>query len=88
MSRYYTRSTGSTRASNLEATRLVSYSQDVTVLLFNGCEVSGPATYRGKGIARSQVLHRLNAAHDAGNLSDTFTIGGVQVAFSSIREVK
>jgi hypothetical protein len=85
---HYTRSTGATRASNAEASRPVSYSQDVTVELFNGCQVSGPATYRGKGIARSQVLHRLNAAHDAGNLNDSFVIGGVLVSFASIKEVK
>lgn len=66
----------------------VAYAQDVTVTLFNGCTVSGPAQYRGKGIARSQVLHRLNAAHDGGNLSDSFTIGGVLVSFANIQEVK
>lgn len=84
----YTRSTGATRASNAEASRPVSYSQDVTVDLFNGCQVSGPAMYKGKGIARSQMLHRLNTAHNRQDLNDTFTIGGVLVSFSSIREVK
>lgn len=63
--------------------------QDVTVLLMDGVTtVAGPAFYHGRGIFASTMRARLNMAYNRGNLDDSFNVGGVQVTFSSIREVK